>query len=591
MDEAGAACRRALALAPGFAHALDNLGNVVRVRGRLDEAMACYQQALLGIRHWASSHHFIGHVLQYCGRFDEAARFYEAARALEPKDPRFHGDLGSLAAVRGDYDKSARHYLSAVTLDPNFVEGHQGRGQALLELGLLDEAESCFGETLRLDPKLATSWVGLARLQSERGDLDLACQSARAALAHQPNQADAHWRLAITLKGRLPDVEVQAMEGQSAGRTYPTAIAPCCISAWPASSMRGNYKQAAAHLETANAIQAAMKTAWGLRRDIDEHSQLITQLIASFTPDLSLAAMAGPITIRDRSSWSVYRSGYDLGRAIASSHPNVHSAGELREVFQVFESLPSRVGQPQINPFQALELLSPESAKAAAQQYLDSLNSVAPTTATHVIDKMPDNFQLLGLIAILWPVSTSSSATEICEISQFLVGLRASRRTHGRIAGNSWPAGSPIINGFWSTGGTPSRSNVWKSVTRVSLETCRDMRGAWWTSWSSTGTPPVWISSQPGVSCVLPAWSRFASRSTPVRLDGGRTTSRTLNRCSRSSSDTESSWLRIERSRQIQAVGSPFLHCAIGQRWVVLDHESKCLHAAVSITRTACALW
>ncbi len=47
LDEAEAACRRALALAPGFADALDNLGNVLRVRGRLDEAVACYQRALL----------------------------------------------------------------------------------------------------------------------------------------------------------------------------------------------------------------------------------------------------------------------------------------------------------------------------------------------------------------------------------------------------------------------------------------------------------------------------------------------------------------------------------------------------------------
>ena len=157
------------------------------------------------------------------------------------------------------------------------------------------------------------------------------------------------------------------------------------------------------------------------------------------------------------------------------------------------------------------------------------------------------------------------------------------------LPGNSWPAGSPIINVFWSTGGTPSRSNVWKSVTRISLETCRDMPGAWSTSWSSTGTPLAWISSQPGVSCVLPAWSRFASRSTPVRLDGGRTTSRTFNRCSRPSSDTESSWLRIERSQQIPSVRQSPSACALGQRCVVLECESKCLHAAGSMTRSAFA--
>ncbi len=407
LDEAEAACRRALALAPGFADALDNLGNVLRLRGRLDEAVACYRRALLGDPRRASSHHLIGHVLQHCGRFDEAARFYEAARALQPKDPRFHADFGSLAAVRGDYDESARHYLSAVMFDPNFVEGHQGRGQALLELELLDEAEISFGEALRLDPTLARSWVGLARLQSERGDLDLACQSARAALAHQPNQADAHWRLAITLTGRLPDVEVQAMEGLLGRKDLPDRDRSLLhFGLAGVFDARGKYKQAATHLGTANALQAAWKTACGLSRDADEHSQFIDQLIASFTPDF-ITRRRGWVDPDPRPVFVVGlpRSGTTLVEQILASHPKVHGAGELREVLRIFEALPSLVGQPRIDPFQALELLSPESARAAAQQYLDRLNSAAPTTAARVIDKMPDNVQLLGLIAVLWPGS------------------------------------------------------------------------------------------------------------------------------------------------------------------------------------------
>jgi len=407
LDDAEAACRRALALAPGFADALDNLGNVLRVRGRLDEAVACYQRALLEDPHRASSCHLIGHVLQYRGRFEEAARFYEAARALEPEDPRFHSDFGSLSATRGDYDDSALHYLSAVTLDPTFVEGHQGRGQALLELGLHDEAETCFGAALRLDPTLAASWVGLARLQSERGDFDLACQSAREALVHQPDNADAHWQLAITLKERLADVELQAMQGLLGRRDLPDRDRSLLhFGLAGVFDARGNFEQAAAHLETANALQAALKTAWDVRRDPDEHSHFIDQLIASFTPNF-LARRHGWVDPDPRPVFVVGlpRSGTTLVEQVLASHPQVHGAGELLEVLRIFETLPALVGQPRIDPFQALELLSPESATAAAQAYLDSLKTLAPAMATRVIDKMPDNIQLLGLIAFLWPGS------------------------------------------------------------------------------------------------------------------------------------------------------------------------------------------
>ena len=407
LDEAEAACRRALALAPGFADALDNLGNVVRLRGRLGEAVACYQQALIGDPSRASSHRLIGHVLQYWGRFDEAARCYEAAHALQPKDPRNHADLGSLAACRGNQDESARHYLSAEMLDPTFVEGHQVRGQVLSELGLLDEAEICFGEALRLDPTLAKSWAWLAKLQSERGDLDLSCQSARAALAHQPDLADAHWRLAITLKDRLPEVEIQAMEGLLDRKDLPDRDrALLHFGLAGVFDARGQYEQAAAHLDPANALQAAWKTACGLSRDADGYSKFIDQLIASFPPDF-ITRRRGWVDPDPRPVFVVGlpRSGTTLVEQILASHSKVHGAGELLDVLRIFEALPSLVGQPRIDPFQALELLSPESATAAAQKYLDSLNTLARAMATRVTDKMPDNIEFLGLIAVLWPGS------------------------------------------------------------------------------------------------------------------------------------------------------------------------------------------
>ncbi len=167
-----------------------------------------------------------------------------------------------------------------------------------------------------------------------------------------------------------------------------------------------NFDQAAAHLETANALQAALKTAWGLRRDPDEHSLIIDRLIASFTPDF-LARRHGWVDPDPRPVFVVGlpRSGTTLVEQVLASHPQVHGAGELRDVLRIFEALPALGSQPRIDPFRALELLRPESAMVAAQEYLDILNSLAPAMATRVIDNMPDNIQLVGLIAFLWPGS------------------------------------------------------------------------------------------------------------------------------------------------------------------------------------------
>ena len=45
LDEAAACFRRALELNPDFVGAHSNLGNVLEEQGRLDEAVACYRRA------------------------------------------------------------------------------------------------------------------------------------------------------------------------------------------------------------------------------------------------------------------------------------------------------------------------------------------------------------------------------------------------------------------------------------------------------------------------------------------------------------------------------------------------------------------
>ena len=46
---------------------------------------------------------------------------------------------------------------------------------------------------------------------------------------------------------------------------------------------------------------------------------------------------------------------------------------------------------------------APIRQEGAARRYLERLDALAPATAVRVVDKMPDNIRLLGLIAVLWP--------------------------------------------------------------------------------------------------------------------------------------------------------------------------------------------
>lgn len=442
LDEAEAYCRRAIAIVPNGPHAINSLGNVLRLQGRLTEAMACYERTLkLEPNRW-SALDSVARVLKEQGRFDAAAGLYERAIEQNPESAQLHASYANLLAERARYEDAATAFHDAVARDPALATAHHGLGLTLLETGRLDLAEPCFREAIRLDPAHAVSWLALARLEGERGELDKSCQSARAALAIRPKLAQAYWRLAQTLKGRMPDDEVSRMR-ELVEVKYLTDEHRSLLHFGMAAVLddRGLYLEAARHLESANRLQARSAATRGRGYDPDQHSQYIDLMIAAWNPEF-LAARRGWGALDPRPVFVVGlpRSGTTLVEQVLASHSQIHGAGELNDVDRVFQSLPELTARPDLSAFDALPLLTRESAQMAAQRYLQRLDSLAPASARRVVDKMPDNYHMIGLIALLWP----SAQVIVC------------RRDLRDIAVSCW------LNGFQNL----PWSNNWEHIAR-----------------------------------------------------------------------------------------------------------------------------
>jgi tetratricopeptide (TPR) repeat protein len=367
LDEAETLCRRAVELAPQLAHAQQNLAQVLRLRGKLDEAIDWQRKAQ-----------------------QSTLEPERAQRANNQTSGSRDADASVAAPGAGEAESAAaRHAL----------------GLVFLREAKHDDALACFQDALRLDPTLAASWIGLARIDEERGDFDGACAAARRALAIRPKQAEAYWRMAFILKGRLPDSDVQAMERlieDPEESTDARAILRFGLAAVFDEQRR--YPEAAAHLEVANALQSASKAQRGLANDPDLLSTFVDQAIATFTPDLLARARGwGNPDPRPVFVVGLPRSGTTLIEQVLASHPQVHGAGELHDVNAIFRALPEQAPQPSTDPFDALKQLGPEMAQAAAKRYIDRLEELTRPGAARFVDKEPDNLCHLGLIAVLWP--------------------------------------------------------------------------------------------------------------------------------------------------------------------------------------------
>src|SRR5579859_6521157 len=94
-------------------------------------------------------------------------------------------------------------------------------------------------------------------------------------------------------------------------------------------------------------------------------------------------------------------SGTSLIEQILASHPRVHGAGELTDMRSAYRSLPALVGK-RAPGVECVAALSRETVRLLAAGYLDRVRRLAPGAA-RVVDTMPDNYLMLGLIATLFP--------------------------------------------------------------------------------------------------------------------------------------------------------------------------------------------
>jgi Sulfotransferase family len=95
------------------------------------------------------------------------------------------------------------------------------------------------------------------------------------------------------------------------------------------------------------------------------------------------------------------RSGTTLTEQIASSHPQIHGAGELYKMRQVAGRMNFNRRNVQLFA-KAIAELDATKTLVLANDYLGHLKTHS-LTASRIVDKMPHNFELVGLIALLFP--------------------------------------------------------------------------------------------------------------------------------------------------------------------------------------------
>jgi Flp pilus assembly protein TadD len=401
--EALAHCEEAVRLRPHVAELHNNLGNVLRDLGRFADARASYREALRLSPNLAQPRNNMGQVLQEEGDLRGALAWYRQALQLDPHSPRIHANLASAFEEQGHFGAAAERYRTALQLDPAFAEAHNGLGFVLHQQGNFAEAMTEYREVIRLRPSFALGHCNLGNLLEELGDFKEAEAGYRTALSHDPNLAVAHAQLATLLRGKLPDDDLAALRRALDRPDLPIARRLALhFGLAHALDGRGEYREAAEHMRSGNALCQKLWQTQGQAYDPQAHTAFVDRLMAACTPEFFARTRDfGSDDERPVFIVGLPRSGTTLTEQVLASHPKVFGAGELNYIKEDFDALPALLRRSD-SPVECLAGLDRATAAQLAGRHLDRLGAL-DATALRVVDKMPDNYLYLGLIAVLFP--------------------------------------------------------------------------------------------------------------------------------------------------------------------------------------------
>jgi tetratricopeptide (TPR) repeat protein/2-polyprenyl-3-methyl-5-hydroxy-6-metoxy-1,4-benzoquinol methylase len=227
LDDAAVQYRKALALNPEFAEAHNNLGNALKNQGKLEEAIAHYERAVTLKPDYAVAQYNLGNACKEQGKLHDAGVHYRQALAIDPNYAPAHNNLGNVLKEQEKLDEAVSHYRHALAINPNFAEAHNNLGNALKGQGKLGEAKAQYQRALALRPNFADAHNNLAIALAEQGNLDAASAEYRRALNLKPDYAEAHNNLGTVLheQGKIDEAVVQYRRALALNPNYAEAHA------------------------------------------------------------------------------------------------------------------------------------------------------------------------------------------------------------------------------------------------------------------------------------------------------------------------------------------------------------------------------
>lgn len=420
---------QAISFAPNDVDVLNFLAFVLLKSGRPEESLQIQMQAeKIDPRNFRTQQN-IGNIYAALGQHDEAMRHFAFSRELNPQMPEVYfaaaGSLfalNQLDAAKGAYEQTLRlrsDYLPAYTglgkclsamndlkgaqqvyeeallIDAGFEPAQLGLGEVFLASARPQEALQCYESLICINPKNHEALHGRGEALRQLGRLDDARLDFIKAADIAPLAVHHHYALANLGRFSPGDARLGTLEAlaKQIARLPPAEVINLHFSLGKAYDDLGRYSDAFYHWQLGNKKMRQMV-------GYDESSMIgmLDALQNAFPSDILKRGGAGNASDRQIFVVGMPRSGTTLMEQMLASHPQFFGAGEKMEIFRL-------LGENMLGdnfPYSVSDL-DAEKWQQFGEAYEARMNALAPSSARHIINKLPANFMMVGLIFLALP--------------------------------------------------------------------------------------------------------------------------------------------------------------------------------------------
>jgi len=398
LREAETLFERSVALAPKDPKTHLNLAKVRVEMGKAELVEGSIEKAAeLGQAGNADFWLEVGLIYKAIGFLDRAKGAFERSLELAPKAAHIHLELGKVLGERDNYTDAEAELKAALALDPLRIDARVELANVYITSGQVDKGRA------ELDVPVKDAWgdkdilLRSAQAFSLIGDFDIQEELLLRVLELDPDNMAAQSALAFVPKRKLADEDVSRMEKRINDIELDRGTR-CRIGF----ALGNHYRNIKAYGKAFDYYRKG-NTLKGYRWDRPMYRQWVNQTCEIYTKAFfSARAEWGSDARMPILLVGMPRSGTTLLEQIVSAHSQVHGAGEFGTVAGL--SAGNGVKALPVTE-EAGSVLEADAAQVRqmAENYLSRLRDQARDGERFVTNKLPHNFQQVGLFALLFP--------------------------------------------------------------------------------------------------------------------------------------------------------------------------------------------